>query len=236
MAQKKATCHPERPHLARGLCRSCYEKAKRNGTLDGHKKAVCHPDRNHWARGMCSHCYDEWLARSNPEKCRARQQRYKERHPGRSKEASYRWRKRNPEKQAQATRNWRDNNRERVLETRRKWTNKNREILRARDSRRHARKHGVPGWATGQDRAWRALLFGNECAYCGGEYRHMDHLIALNCGGTDQAGNLVPACVRCNESKSDRDWREWYRSKPFYDKRRERFIERNTWQTHPTIA
>lgn len=33
---RPATCHPDRPLLARGLCRSCYETARSNGTLGHH--------------------------------------------------------------------------------------------------------------------------------------------------------------------------------------------------------
>jgi hypothetical protein len=33
---KPATCHPDRPHAARGLCQSCYEIAWRTGGLDQH--------------------------------------------------------------------------------------------------------------------------------------------------------------------------------------------------------
>lgn len=34
---RPAKCHPQRPVGARGLCRSCYERAWRTGTLDQHK-------------------------------------------------------------------------------------------------------------------------------------------------------------------------------------------------------
>jgi 5-methylcytosine-specific restriction endonuclease McrA len=42
------------------------------------------------------------------------------------------------------------------------------------------------------------------CAYCGNEADTVDHIIAKNNGGEDNASNLVAACRRCNGLKSDR--------------------------------
>lgn len=59
----KATCHPDRPHVARGLCRKCYGRAQYKGALDNNdkvrvqKQATCHPDRAHTAHGLCAECY-----------------------------------------------------------------------------------------------------------------------------------------------------------------------------------
>lgn len=58
-SERKALCHPNRKHLARGYCASCYEMHGPKNT----KKATCHPDRPHYARGMCSLCYDRERSR-----------------------------------------------------------------------------------------------------------------------------------------------------------------------------
>lgn len=53
----------------------------------------------------------------------------------------------------------------------------------------------------------RALILerdGHTCAYCGNEADTVDHIIAKNNGGLDEAANLVAACRRCNGLKSDR--------------------------------
>ena len=42
------------------------------------------------------------------------------------------------------------------------------------------------------------------CAYCGDEANTVDHVIALNNGGTDDINNLVAACKACNYGFSDR--------------------------------
>lgn len=43
-------CHPDRPHLARGLCVRCYDEWRRN-------KPACHPERQHFRAGRCAECY-----------------------------------------------------------------------------------------------------------------------------------------------------------------------------------
>jgi hypothetical protein len=44
-----ATCHPDRPHLAKGLCGACYRRAR--------PRSECHPDRPEVADGICGPCY-----------------------------------------------------------------------------------------------------------------------------------------------------------------------------------
>jgi 5-methylcytosine-specific restriction endonuclease McrA len=55
---------------------------------------------------------------------------------------------------------------------------------------------------------------GYRCAYCGvhrqqlrklGKSLEMDHYIPLSKGGENSAGNIVPACMKCNRAKSDAD-------------------------------
>jgi hypothetical protein len=59
-----ATCHPDRPHWARGMCTSCYQTWWREENperyaerLKNQRRATCHPERPVLARGLCSSCY-----------------------------------------------------------------------------------------------------------------------------------------------------------------------------------
>ena len=52
------------------------------------------------------------------------------------------------------------------------------------------------------------------CAYCGGVKSEWDHLrpIVKNkhpTGYITEIANLVPSCGKCNQSKGNKDWREW---------------------------
>jgi len=53
-----------------------------------------------------------------------------------------------------------------------------------------------------------------RCAYCGDASTEWDHLHALvrdqkPTGYVSEIANLVPACGKCNQSKGNREWREW---------------------------
>lgn len=52
---------------------------------------------------------------------------------------------------------------------------------------------------------------GGCCAYCGQRSRHLevDHVVPLSRGGRHAIGNMLPACRRCNRSKSNRLLVEW---------------------------
>lgn len=64
-----STCHPDRPHKARGLCRNCYtkqRKAERNSKPT--RSAKCHPHLAHYGNGMCEACYARRYRKDHPEK------------------------------------------------------------------------------------------------------------------------------------------------------------------------
>jgi 5-methylcytosine-specific restriction endonuclease McrA len=85
------------------------------------------------------------------------------------------------------------------------------EVGRAARAKRKAlaRKAGV---LTVSGRDWRRLCarHGWRCFYCG-EHAHltMDHVVPIIRGGRHSIGNIVPACVSCNSSKSRRFIMEW---------------------------
>jgi|LGVF01.1.fsa_nt_gb 5-methylcytosine-specific restriction endonuclease McrA len=72
----------------------------------------------------------------------------------------------------------------------------------------------------------RFNCFGNRCAYCGGEYQSIDHVVPLSKGGHDAIYNLVPACNHCNFSKNNSVLRDWYFEQDFYDDERMKLIVR----------
>jgi 5-methylcytosine-specific restriction endonuclease McrA len=56
---------------------------------------------------------------------------------------------------------------------------------------------------------------GFACAYCGatveGDARlTLDHVVPCELGGTNDASNLVTACLSCNSAKQDATTREWF--------------------------
>ncbi len=56
-----------------------------------------------------------------------------------------------------------------------------------------------------------------ECSYCGANASEWDHLRPLvdkkkPTGYISEIHNLVPSCGKCNQSKGNREWREWIQS------------------------
>jgi 5-methylcytosine-specific restriction endonuclease McrA len=74
---------------------------------------------------------------------------------------------------------------------------------------------------------WREALvfFGGCCAYCGRPQSRRikltkDHIKPVSQGGKTTKGNIIPACTRCNSSKSNQNIDDWYPKQPFYNKAR----------------
>jgi len=79
----------------------------------------------------------------------------------------------------------------------------------------------------GKRKALRALVLsrhGGQCVFCSQPATTLDHLIPRSAGGATSHGNLVPACLRCNQLKSSLDWREWFRTQPTHSRDRESLI------------
>ena len=76
-------------------------------------------------------------------------------------------------------------------------------------------------WIRAEKRAAIYERDGWACAYCGRGPRDrqdahqahvvlsLDHLVPRSQGGTNEPRNLVSACISCNSSRRDRDWREF---------------------------
>lgn len=85
------------------------------------------------------------------------------------------------------------------------------EVGRAARNKRKALKRNA-GVFPVSGREWRRLCerHGNVCFYCKApEPLTMDHVIPIIRGGRHSIGNLIPACVSCNSSKSRRFIMEW---------------------------
>jgi hypothetical protein len=107
-------------------------------------------------------------------------------------------------------RKWRDQMRVRTYQSARKATY----------HRRAARKRGLPDTLRGQDWNRALMYFNHTCAVCSKPIRGLFHTVAADhwipitspvCPGT-VATNIVPLCQGqdgCNNSKSNRDPREW---------------------------
>ena len=111
------------------------------------------------------------------------------------------WRKQHPGKANEIDRRWYQNNRELKLARVRAYGEANPNKLRALKLLRDWRVKNAPGFASSEQISARVAYYDDRCAYCGGEYEHLDHVIPVARGGTNWPANLRPACGACNMSK-----------------------------------
>lgn len=65
--------------------------------------------------------------------------------------------------------------------------------------------------ALGRLVSWRCPVCGRKMVVSGrnGRTLTVDHIVADNCGGSDDVENFLPLCGSCNSSKSNLDLAEW---------------------------
>ena len=161
--------------------------------------------------------YNREYRRRNHEDCLANQRRYlrqwRKEHPEEERERQRRFRQANPDSGRRSSKKYRLTHKKETAAYNAQYrrTKRGRAIERAKTNRRRARLARLP--ATLTEAQWQAALnyFDNCCAYCGvsGVPLAQEHVIPLSGGGGYVAGNIVPACRRCNGSKRDRSLEDW---------------------------
>jgi len=165
--------------------------------------------------------------RANPErrrKMRERFARWKNEHPEKVPgiERIQRWVRDNPERHSRALARYRKSPAGRATQKRYRNKPENREKIRQRarsygrtlvtkirEHLRSARRYGyeVSIKTRAMVESWLCVVaaYGNACAYCGVSGDPMslevDHVVPRTAGGSDDLGNLVPACRSCNAKK-----------------------------------
>lgn len=70
-------------------------------------------------------------------------------------------------------------------------------------------------------RKWKEDIkqfWGGRCVYCGSTNDlTLDHVRPKVSGGRDEANNLVPACLKCNQQKGSDHWLSWWVSRESFD-------------------
>lgn len=121
------------------------------------------------------------------------------------------WRQRNKEQVRQSAYKWRAENPEKYKATVRKsakqWRSNNPEAKRAEAAKRRAQKRGVGGSYTKHDISALQVAQRNCCAACKTKLVrfHVDHVVPLSAGGSNDRMNLQLLCPPCNLSKGARD-------------------------------
>lgn len=98
-------------------------------------------------------------------------------------------------------------NRERYAAWSKAWWKRNPDKARIYYTRRKARKNGAGGYHTAEDVRNKYAAQNGRCYWCMEELDksfHVDHIVPLAKGGSDNEANICCACPRCNLSKGDK--------------------------------
>lgn len=96
-----------------------------------------------------------------------------------------------------------------AIKERSKYWNISRAARRAAKFKRRGLEANAAGRATAEQIQARIDYYGGRCWLCGKEHEEVDHVIALNRGGSNWPANLRPICKSCNSAKRDKDWKEF---------------------------
>ena len=119
------------------------------------------------------------------------------------------WTEKNKDKKKATDRAWYEQNRDRVAANSRAWGKRNPDKRKAIAVANRAARENAPGVCTAAQLRSRVAFYGNRCAYCGGPYEHLDHVIPVSRGGSNWPANLRPACAKCNGMKHSKKLQEW---------------------------
>lgn len=181
----------------RAICKVCarHDSFKRNENC---REANCQRAREYY--------------RTHREKHRAYMRQWNEEHRAEEKARKLRWYYSHLE-QASARRRLRyETHREQIKKEVRQWKQDHPELTKTFDHNRRARKLNAPGSHNANDILAQLKRQKNRCYYCGGKLvdkYHVDHIVPLSRGGSDDPENLVATCPRCNLSKGDKLPSEW---------------------------
>jgi len=132
------------------------------------------------------------------------------------------WHKHNKDRHNLLSRKWKQANRDKTRESwaryrttpeaaalRELYYHTNKELFKALKARRRALQKGAPGTHTAADLRMLLAAQTHRCAYCKADLRkvkrHLDHIIPLARGGSNDKENLQYLCAPCNQSKGAKD-------------------------------
>lgn len=146
----------------------------------------------------------EWAA-NNKDKMRPYQKEHYQRNKERERIQLQEWRSKNPDKVKEQGRRYRARNPDSAKAKYQRWAVKNQDSIKVIAHRRRARFLQAEGSHTTADLKAILVAQSHKCAYCRIDLRkakrHLDHIMPLALGGTNDRRNLQYLCAGCNLSK-----------------------------------
>lgn len=207
------TCHPNRPHLAKGLCSPCYTKkhnrsAKHKASMKKHysvHKVEIRKKVTEYAHSPQGKARKHSYYLKNKKKIKAVSAK---RHTKHRAAILAQMKCRHAEHKTEINAASRENYAEHQVEIRAReneYALNNPEVRSAGDANKTAKRFGCAGTVTGaQLRALYKKCHG-RCLCCNKKRRLTpDHVVPLGKGGSNDISNIQPLCLPCNLKKHNR--------------------------------
>jgi 5-methylcytosine-specific restriction endonuclease McrA len=150
----------------------------------------------------------EWQ-KNNPEKIRAWKRARYRKDPESIKRGIAKYRAAHPYKVKARRAAWEAKNPDKLKANRSRWKRANPDKINAQTRNRRAAKRSAPGSHSASDVMEITRAQKNRCAYCAVSLArvrpHVDHIIAIARGGSNDRRNIQILCETCNTSKGARD-------------------------------
>ena len=89
---------------------------------------------------------------------------------------------------------------------------------KTRISRYRSKKKHLVSTLTKEEWQEALTFFNGHCAYClTGLAECQEHVKPVDKGGSYAADNIVPACLKCNSSKGNRNLKFWWKQQTFFE-------------------
>ena len=214
------------------ICKVWQEENKERFLANGKAWREANPDkmkelRVSWRETNKEHMkeYGKSYRENNVDKERIRHKIYGESNKEKIAVTSKLWAVKNKERIAVTSKNWREENRDRMNTLCRNWRKENpdKQIITLHKYR--SRKKKLPNTLTDKQWEFCQTKFDKCCAYCGNNAKlTVEHFIPVSKSGELTINNIIPICKRCNSSKNNKDFFDWYPKQFFYNKKREQKI------------
>jgi 5-methylcytosine-specific restriction endonuclease McrA len=191
---RKADCHPDRKHYAKGKCQECYNASRYAQNPEKWKQR-----KRQWR--IENPGRDAEVARLRYVETREKLREYKRT-----------WRLKNIQAQLKRERARRAKNPSRYRATFSKWQRANTDKCRAIANRRRARlRDGRSVGVSSENFREMCEASGWRCWYClvFSKVLQREHIVPISRGGQDELFNVVPACASCNARKGSKLLSEW---------------------------
>ena len=158
----------------------------------------------------------------NREACQARRKKHALKNKDILDEKRKKHYQKNKEQISKKKKEYAEKNKEKNAKYHLEYARRNVDKCKIKRHKREAKLKSLPSTLTKNQWDYTVAHFNNSCVYCGSEEQiQQDHFVPLSKGGEFTHNNIIPACMKCNCSKQDQDFFEWYPNHKNYSKKRE---------------